>query len=163
MANRVHSCLMQTLKRKTVLILCGTCAATFSTGCGMHDSEKTIRDRLMAQAAAWNRCDLDGFMDGYWKSDELVFESTGPDGKTSTTRGWQPTLDRYKKRYDTPAKIGKLTFSNLAVRMTGAAAAVVTGRYEVMQAAARLTGSFVLDMRRIDGKWVIVRDRTTGD
>ena len=102
-------------------------------------------------------------MEGYWKSDELVFESIAKDGTTSTTRGWQPTLDRYKKRYDTPEKIGRLTFSDLDVKMTGSNSAVVNGRYEVQQKDASLTGSFVLDMRRIDGKWYVTRDRTTGD
>lgn len=102
-------------------------------------------------------------MDGYWRSDELVFESVAKDGTSSTTRGWQPTLDRYKKRYDTPDKIGRLTFSDLDVKMTGPDAAVVNGRYEVLQKDARLTGSFVLDMRKMNENWYITRDRTTGD
>ena len=135
----------------------------FSQGCASHNSERMIRDRLNAQAAAWNRCDLEGFMDGYWRSDELVFESVGKDGESSITRGWQPTLDRYKKRYDTPEKIGRLAFSGLDVKMTGGDSAIVNGRYEGLQKEARLTGSFVLDMRRIDGKWYVTRDRTMGD
>jgi len=135
----------------------------FSHGCSVSDSERAIRDRLEHQAADWNRGDLEAFMDGYWRSNELVFESVSKDGTTSTTRGWQPTLDRYKTRYDTPGKIGRLTFSDLTVRITGPDTAVVNGRYEVQQKDARLTGSFVLDMRRIEGKWYITRDRTTGD
>lgn len=102
-------------------------------------------------------------MDGYWKSDQLVFESISKDGKSSITRGWQPTLDRYKARYDSPEKIGRLTFSDLDVRMTGPDTAHVNGRYEVLQKDARLAGSFVLDMRRMNGKWYVTRDRTTGD
>ncbi len=135
----------------------------FSHGCSTHGPEQAIQDRLHTQTAAWNRFDLEGFMDGYWKSDELIFESVGKDGKSSITRGWQPTLDRYKKRYDTPEKIGRLTFSDLDVKLTGPDTAVVNGRYEVLQKEARLTGSFILDMRRMQGKWYVTRDRTTGD
>lgn len=32
-----------------------------------------VRAVLDAQAAAWNRGDLDGFMAGYWKSPALTF------------------------------------------------------------------------------------------
>lgn len=149
--------------RYAAIAFCGFSVALLSTGCGMHESEKAIRDRLEQQAEAWNRFDLEGFMDGYWRSDELVFESIAKDGKSSITRGWQPTLDRYKKRYDTPEKIGRLAFSDLDVKMTGRDTAIVKGRYEVVQRDARLTGSFVLDMRRMDGKWYVTRDRTTGD
>ena len=141
----------------------GIVCSLLCAGCSTSNSSDEIVNRLNTQAAAWNRCDLEGFMDGYWRSDDLVFESTGPDGKTSVTRGWQPTLDRYKKRYDSPDKIGRLTFSDLDVKMTGRDTAIVNGRYEVLQKDARLTGSFILDVRRIDGKWYVTRDRTTGD
>jgi beta-aspartyl-peptidase (threonine type) len=58
-----------------------------------------------AQVAAWNRGDIDGFMKGYWDSPKLVFVSGD-----NVTRGWQPTLDRYKKNYDSKEKMGKLEF-----------------------------------------------------
>ena len=41
---------------------------------------------LAAQAEAWNRGDIDGFMKYYWNSDELTFSSAG-----ETTRGWTST------------------------------------------------------------------------
>lgn len=154
---------MSRFRTHSAIVAFSALVPTFAQGCARPHAEQTIRDRLHAQAAAWNRCDLEGFMEGYWKSDQLVFESTSKDGKSWITRGWQPTLDRYKKRYDTPEKIGRLTFSDLKVNMTGSDTAVVNGRYEVMQKDARLTGSFVLDMRRMDGKWYVTRDRTTGD
>jgi beta-aspartyl-peptidase (threonine type) len=53
-----------------------------------------IRKVMDDQVEAWNRGDIDRFMTGYWRSERLVFIS----GDT-VTRGWQPTLDRYKKTY----------------------------------------------------------------
>ena len=41
---------------------------------------------LIAQEAAWNHGDLEGFMAGYWKSPELTFLSGD-----KVTLGWQPT------------------------------------------------------------------------
>ncbi|MEO8042029.1 MAG: DUF4440 domain-containing protein, partial [Acidobacteriota bacterium] len=58
-----------------------------------------------AQAVAWNRGDVDGFMLGYWNSSDLVFVSG-----ENVTRGWQPTLDRYKKNYNSREKMGTLRF-----------------------------------------------------
>ncbi|MEA2173313.1 MAG: hypothetical protein QOD00_905, partial [Blastocatellia bacterium] len=55
-----------------------------------------VRAVLDAQVAAWNRGDIDGFMDGYARSTETVFVSGD-----KVTRGWQTVLDRYKKGYDT--------------------------------------------------------------
>ena len=132
-------------------------------GCATRGPAGEIRMVLDRQAAAWNRADLEGFMDGYWKSDELTFESMGRTGMVSVTRGWQATLDRYKSRYDTPAKIGRLAFTDLAVTPDGPDRATVTGRYELTRADGRDGGAFVLTWRRIDGRWVIVHDRTTAD
>src|SRR5262245_32515366 len=43
-----------------------------------------VKAVLNAQEDAWNRGDVDAFMQHYWKSDDLTFSSGG-----QTTRGWQ--------------------------------------------------------------------------
>src|SRR5688572_18720137 len=53
-----------------------------------------IRAVLDAQVAAWNRGDIEGFMDGYARSDDIVFISGD-----SLTHGWRTVLDRYKRGY----------------------------------------------------------------
>src|SRR5689334_3274316 len=79
-----------------------------------------IRTVMDAQTAAWNRGDIEGFMQGYWNSPQLVFVSGA-----NVTRGWQPTVDRYKKSYDSRAKMGVLTFSDLEIEVLSKDAAVV--------------------------------------
>ena len=70
---------------------------------------RSIRQVLEDQAAAWNRGDLDAFMEGYWRSEDLVFTSGG-----NVQRGWQTTLDRYRETYgSSPETMGRLTFSDL--------------------------------------------------
>src|SRR4026207_2233695 len=91
------------------------------------DDDKDIRQVLDDQTAAWNKGDLVGFMKGYWKSKDLTFLS----GKDST-RGWDETLERYKKRYQAEGKeMGKLTFSDLDVRVLATGVALVTGKWEL--------------------------------
>src|SRR5437867_13449882 len=75
------------------------------------EAKKAIRKVLDHQVIAWNKGDLRGFMDGYWQSPDLSFYS----GKNKT-KGWQATLDRYRKKYQGEGKeMGKLTFSELDV------------------------------------------------
>ena len=63
--------------------------------CAPVPPEVAIRAVLDAQVAAWNKGDLDGFMEGYWNSPDLSFYS-GRDKK----KGWKETRDRYMRRAD---------------------------------------------------------------
>jgi ketosteroid isomerase-like protein len=108
------------------------------------------------QAADWNRGDIDAFMKGYWNSEKLVFASG--DG---LTRGWQPTLDRYKKSYDSRAKMGTLTFSDLEVNVISKDAAVVLGSWSLAREKDNPHGKFTLIFRKFKDGWRIVHDHTS--
>ena len=122
------------------------------------DDEKDIRQVLDEQAVAWNKGDLVGFMKGYWKSKDLTFLS----GKDST-RGWDETLERYKKRYQAEGKeMGKLTFSDLDVRVLATGVAHITGRWELKLEKETVGGRYTLIMKKLDEGWRIVHDHTSG-
>src|SRR5438132_12955892 len=74
------------------------------------EAARLIRTVLDAQAAAWNRGDIEGYMNGYDRSPKTEFV-----GGDSITRGWQDVLDRYKKKYDSRQKMGTLTFSHVKI------------------------------------------------
>jgi ketosteroid isomerase-like protein len=111
---------------------------------------------MNTQAADWNRGDIDAFMKGYWNSEKLVFASG--DG---VTRGWQPTLDRYKKSYDSRAKMGTLTFSDLEVNVISKDAAVVLGSWSLARENDNPKGKFTLIFRKFKDGWRIVHDHTS--
>ncbi len=119
-------------------------------------SESAIRKVMDDQAAAWNRGDLEGFMAGYWRSEKLTFMSG-----TNVTRGWQPTLDRYKKGYDSRAKMGTLTFSDLEITMLGRDAAVVLGNWSLAREKDNPNGKFTLTFRKFKEGWRIILDHTS--
>lgn len=126
-----------------------------------HDSSDSktvaaIRAVLDAQVAAWNRGDIDGFMNGYWRSPETIFIS----GDT-VTHGWQTVLDRYKKGYDTREKMGTLTFSDLEIKVISKDAAVATGRWQLARANDTPHGRFTLIFRKTSEGWRIVHDHTS--
>jgi len=120
------------------------------------DTAKEIEAVLSRQAEAWNRGDIDGFMEHYWKSNELTFSSGG-----QTTRGWKSTKENYQRRYPTREKMGRLTFSELEITPLGESAALVLGRWRLARDEAPVGGNFSLVCRKIDGKWVIVHDHTS--
>ncbi|PWE16620.1 DUF4440 domain-containing protein [Marinicauda salina] len=111
---------------------------------------------LAAQQEAWNAGDVRGFMDGYWNSEALIFASGG-----DVTRGWEPTLERYLARYDTPEAMGRLAFSGIEVSALGEDAALAFGRWRLERETDAPNGLFSLVFRRIDGDWRIVHDHTS--
>lgn len=133
-------------------------AIAFLGACNARQAHPEIAVVLDDQVAAWNRGDLDGFMAGYWKSDELTFETT-----SGVTKGWQAVFERYRKRYATREQMGTLRFRDLVISRTGPDSAEASGRWEVRATDGRSSGHFYLTMRQIDGAWVIVKDRTTSD
>ncbi|HYJ92610.1 MAG TPA: DUF4440 domain-containing protein [Pyrinomonadaceae bacterium] len=130
--------------------------ATFSQGAGDKRAQSEIRKVMDDQVAAWNRGDIDGFMRGYWNSEKLVFVSGD-----NVTRGWRPTLERYKKSYDTRAKMGTLTFSDLEITVLSKDAAVVLGSWALARDKDNPHGKFTLTFRRFRHGWRIVIDHTS--
>jgi beta-aspartyl-peptidase (threonine type) len=115
-----------------------------------------IRAVLDRQVAAWNRGDIEGFMDGYAREDDIVFLSGD-----SLTHGWQTVLDRYKKNYDTREKMGTLAFSDLDVKVIGKDSAVVIGRWQLTRDKDTPQGRFTLIFRHRPEGWRIVHDHTS--
>jgi ketosteroid isomerase-like protein len=115
-----------------------------------------IRAVLEAQQSAWNRGDLDAFMNGYARSEKTSFVSGD-----EVTRGWQTVLDRYRKKYSDRDKMGTLTFSELEITPLAGDAAVALGRWQLKRAKDNPRGRFTLIFRRLPEGWRIVQDHTS--
>jgi beta-aspartyl-peptidase (threonine type) len=126
---------------------------------------RAVRTVLDDQVMAWNKGDLDGFMAGYWNSDDLTFISGG-----TLTRGWKATKERYEKRYKADGKeMGRLNFSDLHVELLSPTAAVVRGKFDLTFAnetdekKKTASGRYTLIMKKIDGAWKVTHDHTSAD
>jgi len=117
-----------------------------------------ILERMASQEAAWNTADLEGFMDAYWKSDSLLFV-----GSRGPSKGWQTTLDNYRKGYATPDEMGQLTFGVQNLEPAGPDHALMLGSWQLDRAGGldTLSGWFSLVWQKRNGDWVIIRDHSS--
>ena len=134
------------------LFLIGSRSLSFAAASGPEE----IRAVLAAQEAAWNRGEIDGFMAAYARSPETIFVS-GDD----VTRGWETVRDRYAKKYDTPAKMGRLTYSGLTITALCDDAAIVLGSWSLERAGDHPHGKFTLFFHKLPEGWLIVLDHTS--
>jgi ketosteroid isomerase-like protein len=120
--------------------------------------QEGIKHVLLSQVEAWNHGKLEGFMQGYWHSPDLTFFS----GATET-RGWEPTLARYRQRYQAEGKeMGKLEFQKLNIDLLSHRSAVVTGQWQLtMPDGKQPHGLFTLIFKRLPAGWKIVHDHTS--
>ena len=120
------------------------------------NSVAEIQSVLTAQQDAWNRGDIDAFMNGYAQSASTVFVS-----EDEVRRGWETVRDRYRIRYSDRAKMGALSFSDIEVTMLSPDAAVVLGLWRLKRANDEPHGRFTLIFKRLPEGWRIVHDHTS--
>lgn len=111
---------------------------------------------ITEQQDAWNRADLDAYMQGYWHNDKVRFVSGN-----KFRYGWEETLAAYKKNYPDKATLGTLKFTIKEIKMLSNYAALVVGRWELTRAKDQPNGVFTLLVEKIDDKWVITHDHTS--
>jgi ketosteroid isomerase-like protein len=126
------------------------------TAFAQKNDEVKISRLLAAQTEAWNRGDIESFMQGYWKSDSLMFI-----GKNGVTRGWQATLENYKKGYPDTAAMGKLSFDLITMKSLSPNYFFVVGKWMLKRSIGDLSGHYNLLLRKIAGKWVIIADHSS--
>ena len=131
-------------------------SAQTKSGTGASRTLAAITAVLDAQSAAWNRGDIDGYMNGYARLDSIVFVSGD-----SVTHGWQTVRDRYRKHYDSREKMGTLTFSDLEFRPIDNNTVAVVGRWHLKRTSDEPHGRFTLIFKRTRQGWRIIHDHTS--
>jgi ketosteroid isomerase-like protein len=115
-----------------------------------------IQSVLHAQQEAWNRGDIDAFMNGYARSGSTVFIS-----EDTIKRGWQTVRDRYRKKYSSRVKMGTLVYSDLEITLLSSDSAVACGRWKLKRGNDQPHGRFTLILKRLPEGWRIVHDHTS--
>lgn len=140
------------MKRFLFILLLFQSIALFA----QNKNETAIREILRKQTTAWNQGDVDGFMNGYWKNDSLMFI-----GKTGVTYGWNNTLKNYKKGYPDKTAMGQLSFTLIKIERLSGKYYHVTGKWHLQRTIGDLEGHYTLLFKKINGYWVIISDHSS--
>ncbi len=115
-----------------------------------------IMNVMSLQQDAWNNGDIDSFMQGYLKSEELVFS-----GKSGPIYGWENTRKRYYSSYPNTQIMGKLNFTVKKIRSISLNSAYLIGEYYLKRSTEDSYGHFTLLWKKVDDNWLIVSDHTS--
>ena len=118
--------------------------------------ELAIRQVLSDQQKCWNEGDLDCFMEGYWKSEDLVFI-----GSKGVTYGWEATLTNYQKSYPNREMMGELAFDLILLEPLSKKFWRVIGKWSLKREKDNPSGHFTLLFRRFGDEWLIVSDHSS--
>ncbi len=122
-----------------------------------NKDESDIKSVLNTQITLWNAGDVKGFMEYYEKSPNLKFI-----GKSGVVSGWEATLDRYLKSYPNQETMGTLDFDIQEIDVTARKTAWVLGKWHLTRPkVGDVGGYFTLLMKKVNGKWLVVRDHTS--
>ena len=133
--------------------------AVFLFACVASAQAPDLERLMRAAEAAWNRGDLESFVQDYDDSPDTTFI-----GRTVTRGNRKAILDRYRRSYPTRAAMGTLTYSEMSVRMVSSEIAIMTGRFELKRspdAGGDSTGRFTLVWKKTEGRWTIVHDHSS--
>lgn len=119
--------------------------------------QKEIEHVLGIQVTLWNQGNIKGFMEYYEKSEDLKFIS-----KNGVTSGWKATLQRYLLTYPDQETMGNLSFDIKEIDVTAGKTAWILGQWQLVRPKkGDVGGYFTILMKKIKGRWLIVRDHTS--
>jgi len=123
---------------------------------GQASDQSAVKAVLEKQTESWNKGDLEGFMQGYWHNDSLMFI-----GKNGIRWGWKAALAGYKKGYPDTTAMGKLFFEILVVKKLSPQYIFVVGKFYLKRSIGDLSGHYDLVFKKINGHWLIISDHTS--
>lgn len=140
---------------KLLIFLLFTFSINGQTKVSLEDSI-SISKILKYQEEAWNNGDIDKFMQGYLKSDNIVF--TGSNG---SIYGWEETKKRYLNKYSNRTLMGRLKFRIINFQKLSDYIIQMQGSFYLKRKIDDSKGFFSLIWKKEDNKWFIISDHTS--
>ncbi|MGH9452764.1 MAG: YybH family protein [Terriglobia bacterium] len=149
------------MKRRVVILVSLLLVVSLPTA--IRAAGSSARAQVIAlltnQVQAWNKGDLNAFMQGYWQSGETEYV-----GVNGIVQGWKAIQERYQRTYQVTKSMGRLQFEGLHVTVLAPDAALAVGEYVLRSGNngnKESRGIFTLVLRRFPEGWRIVNDHTS--
>jgi len=114
-----------------------------------------IQTILYRQKEAWNKGNIEGFMEDYWNSKNLTFQSGN-----KRLYGWDTLLSRYKTNFS-GENMGKLDFTDIKIKVMSNSIAYVLGRWKLEFKDSSKEGLFTIIFQRKPEGWKIIHDHSS--
>ncbi|MFC1555483.1 DUF4440 domain-containing protein, partial [candidate division KSB1 bacterium] len=81
----------------------------------------------------------------------------------TVSRGWEKVFNRYKERYDSREKMGRLTFRDVEVAVTGPESGFIMGTWALSRKNDDPGGKFTIIFKKFSEGWKIIHDHTSSE
>ncbi len=139
-----------------LMLLFSACQPDTQPRINEQETEQKILTLTDRQQEAWNRGDIDAFMEGYLRSDSLRFASGD-----QVRYGWETLRKRYKNTYPDTQAMGTLQFSERELDVLSDRHALLFGRWQLFRSRDTLSGRYTLLFHKTGDGWRIVHDHTS--
>lgn len=132
-----------------------TFSVSGQTRISLKDSISIVKV-LKFQEDAWNEGNINKFMEGYLKSDKIVFT-----GSSGSIYGWEETKKRYLNNYSNRALMGNLKFKIINFQKLSEHIIQMQGSFYLKRKIGDSKGFFSLIWKKENEKWFIISDHTS--
>jgi uncharacterized protein (TIGR02246 family) len=115
---------------------------------GASDPEKEIYDQMIKMLDAWNRHDLDAYLDGFLHSDDIVLVVDG-----ETIRGWDLLSKAFHDGYPNRDEMGTVTFDRVQVQMLAPDLGFVLVWYSIAFPKKKQFGTDTIIVKKVAEGW----------
>lgn len=115
---------------------------------GAPDPEKEIYGQMMKMVDAWNRHDLDAYLDGFLRSDDILLVVEG-----ETIRGWDLLSKAFHSGYPNPQEMGTVTVDRMQVQMLAPDLGFVLIWYSVVFPKKKQFGTDTVIVKKVSEGW----------
>lgn len=140
--------------KKIYLAIFTICILTGGEIYSQSPDEKQIQKVIEEEMEAWNRGDIEGYVQFYTPDDScrMIYSS-------GITYGRDSILAFYKKHWP-KEKMGKLELDQTTMERVSDEYYFVTGRFTVFTNGKTIRGRYSSLMKKVNGKWYIYTDHS---
>jgi hypothetical protein len=118
-----------------------------------HDE---IQKVILTAIDRWNAHDIDGYMEGVWKSKDFVMVIDAQE-----IRGWAEALATYKRGYSDPSSMGTVVCEGIESQLVTPEVGFVVMRWTLYLKGGKILGTSTMVLRKFEEGWKVISDHST--
>jgi ketosteroid isomerase-like protein len=121
-----------------------------------NKSSQEITTLILKGYDRWNAQDLDGYMEMFWKSPDLVYTVDN-----EVTWGWAELRAALLRAYPNRSAMGTINSERLQVRVLTSDLATAVNSWSMQFPKVKLVGTSLVTLRKFSEGWRVISDHTS--